>query len=204
MVPQGSKPTLKWPEANPVANPTKPDSTTTGEGIFGKKEDSKTEKKSGNKVVVTKKPKLTCFDDFDALKGKEENKAVCIFVYWPDRTTSKGSTSKAYQNCQKMIGVLTKSKVQMALSELSCYKVNFKSLDKARLRRYGVRGAPTLLFIDATGKILKRLTSANIKAASLAKLIKTVAKKSDKNLAKLDKKREKAAEKAEKKEAESK
>ncbi|TET34354.1 MAG: hypothetical protein E3J72_14435 [Planctomycetota bacterium] len=204
MVPTGSKPSINWPEAKPVANPTpKSEPTTTGRGILGKKDD-KTDEKSGSKVIVTKKPKITCFDDFDALKGKEENKPVAIFVYWPDRTNSKGQTSKAYQNSQKMIDLLAKSAVQSAFRELNCYKVNYKSLDKSRLKRYGVRGAPTLLFIDATGKVLKRITSSRIKAASLVKLIKTVVKKSDKNLKRLQKKREKAEEKKAKEEEEKK
>ncbi|TET34360.1 MAG: hypothetical protein E3J72_14465 [Planctomycetota bacterium] len=108
---------------------------------------------------------------------------------------SKGRTSKAYENCRKMIELLARSSVQSALEKIDCYKVNYKSLDKARLKRYGVKGTPTLIFIDATGKVLKRITSPRIKPSNLIRLIKTIVKKSDRNLEKLQKKREKEEEK---------
>jgi thioredoxin-related protein len=123
-------------------------------------------------------------------------------VYWPDRTDDSGRASKLYGNCQKMIEVLANSAVQSALRQCQCYKVNFQGLDNARRKRYGVKSVPTLLFIDATGKVLKRLTSARIKPASLVRLILTVVKKSDKNMKKLEKKRERAAERAAEKAAE--
>ncbi|TET31605.1 MAG: hypothetical protein E3J72_22080 [Planctomycetota bacterium] len=192
---------LGWPEAKPVADPTPTaePTTATGEGSPGKKENTKDKtaegEKSDKKVTVSKKPKITCFDDFDALKGKEENKPVLLFIYWPDQKDSRGQISKAYQNCQKMTNLLSNSEVQSALGEMDCYKVNFKSLNKTRCKRYGVKGAPTLIFLDATGKVLKRITSSKIKPSSLAGLIKTVAKKSEKNLEKLRKKRDREAEK---------
>ncbi|MHC4664017.1 MAG: hypothetical protein ACYS8W_20330 [Planctomycetota bacterium] len=181
---------LNWPEAKPVAEPTTEEKpTTTGRGLLGNSKDKNksTAENDGNKVQVKKSSRITCFDDFDALKGKKEGKPVLIFIYWPNRTNSEGKPSKIYDECQKLIEVLARSDVRQALTAMDCYKVNYESLDKERKKRYRVKGAPTLLFIDATGKVLKRITSPRI--------IETVAKTSDKNLRKVKKKREKEEEK---------
>ncbi|TET35848.1 MAG: hypothetical protein E3J72_10090 [Planctomycetota bacterium] len=185
---------LNWPEARPVATPKKEKTTLTGKGFLkGSRNETAEDKKSGNKVVVRKSTKRTCFDDFDALRGKEENKPVLLYFFTKDKTDDSGKASKQFQNCRKIEAVLCKPEVTEALRSggFECYKVDTARLSRTLRKRYRVSRAPTLVFIGATGKVLKVVGTSRVKAKVLARLITTVAKKSEKDLRKLEKKREK-------------
>ncbi|MHC4661614.1 MAG: hypothetical protein ACYS8W_07985 [Planctomycetota bacterium] len=91
-----------------------------------------------------------------------------------------------------MESVLTRPEISDELSSFEHYKVDISLLNKKRRKRYRVKGAPTLVFIDATGKILKTWTSTRTKPEVMERLLQMILKTSDKNLAKLKKKQEEA------------
>lgn len=157
-------------------------------------EKSDKESKSG----ISKKPKLTIFDEFEGLDEKRETKPVVFFFYVQPK--DQKDRSKSVLNCQQMGRLLSHPKVSGILnSEFHCYRRNFATTKKAIRKKYKVKTVPMLVFFDATGKVLYRLTSPKTKPERLEAMLKALVKKSDKNLEKLEKKREREQEKEEKK-----
>ncbi|MHC4663948.1 MAG: hypothetical protein ACYS8W_19980 [Planctomycetota bacterium] len=152
-----------------------------------KKEGDKTEG-SGNKVVKKEKIEKTIFDDFEGLEDKKESKPVAIFVYVPEKN---GKATKASANCQKLIEVMEHPDVKPSFSKLTCYKISIDALDKERRKRYKISSAPALIFFDATGKRVKKITSPRIKPVVLKALINKIVEISGKRLKKLQKERDK-------------
>ena len=114
---------------------------------------------------------------------------MLLYFFWPE--DGKYSSKKKREACQKMNHLLFRDPdVKDAFTQIDCYKVNLKTLDSNLKKRYRIKTAPTLVFIDATGKVLKRTTSSKMSSGSMLRLIKTVLKASARNVKKFNKKLE--------------
>jgi len=114
-------------------------------------------------------------------------KPILLYFYWPEDKASKSRAQ--YRDCQKMNKLLFEDPdVKDELSKLDCYKVNLSILSKELKKQYKIKSAPTLIFIDPTGKVLKKSSSTRTKPSRMVRLIKSVVKASARNLKRYKKK----------------
>jgi len=110
-----------------------------------------------------------------------------IYFYWPDEG-KKGKSATACATFEKNLAAA--SDFQTAAADFGCYKCNAKDLDKKLKSKYGVK-TPLILFFDAAGKKVHKLTKFPKSDKSLVKKLEKIKKDSDKAVEKAQKKEEK-------------
>lgn len=121
---------------------------------------------------------LTVLDD-----ARESGKPIILFFSAPDKSTALGRQCLTFENF-----VLRNQKIFDAANKFHRVKLDPTKIDRAVLKQYKVKVAPTVLFLSYEGKVLGRIQAKSkpdrfLKAlnAALAKNAK-LAKKAGKTI----------------------
>ncbi len=132
--------------------------------------------------------KRSVFEDWNATRQLGQAKPIILFFFWPvsdgkDKDASKEAKSQA-EKTEEAERLLADGDVAKQLTRFYCFKVNVKELKsfgepgEAYLSKYKVKKAPVLLLYDFKGKKIQSI-SGTTKASKLARILKSVADKSD-------------------------
>jgi thioredoxin-related protein len=132
--------------------------------------------------------KRSVFEDWTATRQLGEAKPIVLFFFWPvsdkkDKEAARDAKSQA-EKTEQMETLLADGDVAKQLGRFYCIKVNVKELKsfgepgETYLSKYRVRKAPVLVLYDFKGKKIQSV-SGSTKASKLARILKSVADKSD-------------------------
>ena len=133
--------------------------------------------------------KRSVFEDWTATRQLGEAKPIALFFYWPvsdkkDKDASRDAKSQA-EKTEQMDSLLADGDVAKQLERFYCFKINVKELKsfgepgETYLSKYRIKKAPVLILYDFKGKKIQSI-SGSTKASKLARILKSVADKSDK------------------------
>ena len=133
---------------------------------------TKVRKKAKQKKAVADKMALTVLDD-----ARESGKPILLFFSAPDKNTALGQKCLSFENF-----VLRNQKIFDAAQKFHRVKIDPTKVDRAILKKYRIKVAPTVLFLSYDGKVitqvkgkskpdyfLKALNAALAKNAKMAK-----------------------------------
>lgn len=133
--------------------------------------------------------KRSLFEDWSATRQLGEAKPVVLFFFWPvsdkkDKDADREAKLQA-ESTEELEQELADGDVAKQLGRFYCFKVNVKELKsfgepgEAYLSKYKVKKAPVLHMYDFKGDKIQTI-SGKTKASKLARILKSVADKSDK------------------------
>lgn len=141
-----------------MIKPKAPEREATGTGS------QKIAKKKSDKSAD--KPHLAVLDESSA-----DHKPILLFFAVDDKTHPLSTKSLTMDNF-----VFTNKKINDASKDFHMIKVDPRKVDKAILKQYKVRTAPTVVFLAYNGKVMTRVVNKS-KPAKMLALMKAVAKK---------------------------
>lgn len=120
--------------------------------------------------------KATVFENFPATAGEKKKKPFLIYFYVPGEDDSK-SKVKACIKFEKALAAA--AEFPKVAGDFGRYKCDTEDLDKKLISKYRIK-TPCIIFFDAMGKRVHRITVFPKDDESLAKRMKKIKEKSDK------------------------
>ena len=162
---QEPPPTIDWESTKAEkVKEDKPERVATGQGSESSStaDAEEPEKKKGLLFARKKKDKPTV--ELDVLeRARESGKPILLFLVTGDANSAMGKASLTMNNF-----VFRNQKVFDAAQKLHPVKIDVKDVPKEILKRYKVRTAPTVVFLDFQGKVLTRIARKSKPAKMLA------------------------------------